>query len=293
MPSLRRAIRDIIPASVLDWARRRRARAMDQLPLLAEEQLANLISTDLAVQPGDVVFVHSSLDALRLGFPPFRLLPLLRDLVGAQGTLVFPTYPRKTSTAFLQDGDVFELRATPSYMGLLSELARRTPGAIRSLHPTKSVTALGPAAERLCSGHHQSRFPYDAQSPYYRFVQLGGKAIGLGVTTASLSFVHAVEDDLGERFPVHVYADRIFSATCVDGDGSRVVVNTPAHDPAKMEQDVPAFLRKHVPAAIAADMQRHGRAFFRAEARPLFDRMVMLAQQGTTIYPRRLLKKGA
>ncbi|NJS39886.1 MAG: AAC(3) family N-acetyltransferase [Rhodobacteraceae bacterium] len=59
----------------------------------------------------------------------------------------------------------FDAKRTPSEMGLLTELFRRAPGAKRSLHPTHSVTALGPLAEQLTATHHQATTPSGRGTP--------------------------------------------------------------------------------------------------------------------------------
>jgi len=38
----------------------------------------------------------------------------------------------------------------------------------------------------------------------------GGKAVGIGVSSNFLSFLHTVEDALQREFPVQVYAERLF-----------------------------------------------------------------------------------
>lgn len=290
-------LRRILPGKWVDelqrWRRQAREKQRARLQPMSEDEFRGLLTGPLRLRPGTIAFVHSSLDALRLGFSPFRVLPILQEVVGPTGTLLFPTYPRLPSAEFLRSGQEFDLQTTPSHMGLLTELARRTPGAVRSLHPTKSVCALGPAAEELCSGHSQGQHPYGPSSPYRRFIDQGGFAIGLGVSSASMSFVHAVEDELRERFPVPVYGPELFSARCRDAAGELRTVETLAHNPAMMLHDVPAFLRRRIPHDIAEDLHVQGRSWFRADAARLFHVMVRLALEGVTMYPRSLVKKAA
>ena len=130
--------------------RRDRRNAFRQsLPILTETRLKAILSDSLGVSPGDVIFIHSSIDDLNLGFPFYRTLPLLQELVGAKGTLVFPTYPKLPSLKFLSAEELFDINKTPSNTGILTELARREKKAERSLHPTKSVCAIGDQAREL------------------------------------------------------------------------------------------------------------------------------------------------
>jgi aminoglycoside 3-N-acetyltransferase len=253
---------------------------------LTETEFLQILGDELRVCKGDTVFVHSSIDQLNLGFPFYRVLTLLEDQVGSGGTLLFPTYPRLSSYEFLSRGEVFDIKKTPSYTGILSEVARRRANAVRSLHPTKSVCALGAAAEELTRDHHMSPYPYDACSPYYRIMEFDGKIVGLGVSTANLSFVHCVDDALKEDFPVQPYHPQLFAATCIDADGNEVVVETYAHDLKKMNHNIPRFMKTHVSSEACVDLNLGAMKFFRADARKLFDQMCGLAVTGKTIYPR-------
>ena len=253
---------------------------------LSETELSDILVNTLGLGKGDTVFVHSSIDQLSLGFPFYRVLPLMEDLVGARGTLLFPTYPPLSSYEFLSRGEVFDIRKTPSYTGILSEVARRQANAVRSLHPTKSVCAIGAAAVELTRDHQKSPYPYDRCSPYYRITEFDGKIVGLGVSTANLSFVHCVDDALKDDFPVQPYHAQLFAAACIDGAGARVIVETYAHDMKKMVHNIPRFMKTHVSSDACVDLNLSGMKFFRADARRLFDEMSKLAASGKTIYPR-------
>src|SRR6266576_7244277 len=134
----------ILPASayesIVRKKKERERSRLGRLPKLSESQFTEILTGDLRLQRGDVVFVHSSLDQLNLGFPFYRVLTLLRNVIGPEGTMLFPTYPNHRISAYeylLQD-HVFDVKRTPSYAGLLTEFARKQPEAVRSLHPTKS-----------------------------------------------------------------------------------------------------------------------------------------------------------
>src|SRR5262249_5838445 len=149
-----------------------------------------------------------------------------------KGTLLFPTYPnhRISSYEYLRQGRTFDVRKTPSYSGLLTEFARRQPGTWRSLHPTKSVCALGPLARELTDTHENSRYPYDRGSPFFKLTEYGAKIIGLGVWTSRLSFCYCVDDAMKDQFPVPVYHDRVFAVPCIDYAGQTKIVETYAHN---------------------------------------------------------------
>jgi len=295
---LQRTAKTILPAGVVahlrraKWERERR-RVASLLPL-SEDHFTNILAGDLGLQSGDVVYVHSGMDGLNLAFPFYRILFLIQKVIGPDGTVVFPTYPNHliSSYEYLLEGKVFDVRRTPSYTGILTEFARRQGQAVRSLHPTKSVCAIGPAARKLTATHHLSPYPYDTNSPYYKLIAYQGKIIGLGVTTNYISFGYCVDDALKEKFPVQVYHDRIFEAPCNNYEGETVIVSTYAHDMSRVVHgDVRDFMKTYVSAAACQDLVIKGMKFFRASAAKLFPEMLSLAERGITAYPRSVYKK--
>ena len=166
---LRKLAKTILPSGAFNSLRRakweRERRRVASLTPLTETDFRNILSDGLRLRAGDLVYVHSGMDGLNLGFPFYRILFLIQEVIGSEGTVVFPTYPnhRISSYEWLKQGNIFDVRRTPSYTGILTEFARRQRKAIRSLHPTKSVCAIGPAAKELTATHQLSPYPYDTE----------------------------------------------------------------------------------------------------------------------------------
>jgi aminoglycoside 3-N-acetyltransferase len=285
---LQKAIRQLLPKTLVPYARRLYRRhitaRINALPPLTEEIFRTILSTDLGIKAGDVVFIHSSIDRLHLAFPFYRILPLLQQAVGQAGTLLFPTYPRLPSYEYLLSKEVFDVKNTPSYTGILTELARKQKQAVRSLHPTKSVCAIGKLASTLTDSHQESPYPYDYCSPYYKIIDFSAKIIGLGVTTRNLSFVHCIDDALKENFPLNPYHKQLFRAQCINYSGNIEMVNTYAHNLKVLHHNIPRYMHKYVPENICRDMTLHGMNFFRAGPQALFPAMQDLAKKRLTIY---------
>ncbi len=263
-----------------------RKRSFDSIPALSLDDFRDLLNNHFGISKGDTVFIHSSLDNLKLGFDIKEMLPLLLDTVGPEGTLLFPTYPHLPSYEYLKSGEVFNVRRTPSFTGFLSEIARRHRDSVRSLHPTKSVAAIGKYARELTAGHHLSAYPYDSSSPYYKAMELNAKSIGIGVTSNYFSSTHIVDDYLKSKFPVEVYHSELFRARCIDWDGNETIVETYAHNIRKMKFDIPAYFNKYIPQETARDFRFGSMNFFIVNSRPLFDKMLKLAEKNITIYKR-------
>jgi len=263
------------------------------LPILTEDRLKEIVTGPLRVERGDVVVIHASMGNLHLGFPYHRIVSLIREIVGEEGTLLFPTYPKLTSYRFLLSGEIFDIRNSPSYTGILSEFARRHDDSIRSLHPTKSVCTIGADADEITNTHHQSIYPCDTFSPFHKILNYSAKVIGLGITAQhGLSPAHTVEDAMVEDFPVGLYHERLFHAKCIDQNGEFVVVKTYGHNIDNMRFRVPPFMKEHVPENIGEGLRIDGTEFYWADIRRLFDLMLRLARKGITIYPESCYKKG-
>lgn len=289
-------LKKIIPEFIKDYYRNAESRNLEkiraQLPVLSENRLADIFRNDIGISGAPVVFVHSSLERLNLGFPFYKILTILREVAGRDSTLVFPTYNKENSYDFLKSEKVFDVKKTPTFTGLLNEFARKEKKSVRSLHPTKSVCAKGPLAVELTIDHPNSHFPYDKNSPYYKAIEKKCSIIGVGVDTTYLSCVHAVDDALKDRFPVNPYHARLFKAKCVDYDRKTKIVETYAHDMSKMDFSLPVFFAEHVPVEICEDLDIEGMKFFRSDGKKMFDFMTEIAmEKQITIYKKKHYKK--
>ena len=149
---------------------------------------------DLSIRAGDTVLVHSSLSRFgEVNGGAETVIRALLQAVGEEGTILAPTL-----TGTREDGPThpprFNVRTTPCWTGRVAETLRLWPGAIRSLGPTHSVTALGSDARRLLAGHEDCRTPCGAASPYVKLAKAGGKIIFFGVTLDANTTFHAAEE---------------------------------------------------------------------------------------------------
>jgi len=286
---IKRILRRILPAGVygVGKARLKRFRVRRQLlkPKIGEDAMRRILVDELRLVRGDIVFVHSSVDALNLDFPFFKLLGMLREVVGAEGTLLFPaTQLTERPETWLAGGQVFDLKRSPTSMGLLAEWARRQRGSERSMHPTHSVVAQGPLAVELLGEHHWSPAPCGVHSPYYKMLEKGGVVVGLGVDADVLTMVHCVEDVLGGRFPVQTRRSELYSARVLDMEGHDSLVKTAIGHPRMRFRRMLDFMACHIDGRVCRRLQVEGVPFYRVEAKPLYESMMTLAQRGVTIY---------
>lgn len=282
-------LKKIIPKGIKEFIKANQQKKLkdyvNSLPLLSENDFKDILINHLNLKLSDTVFIHSSIDRLNLDFPFYKIINLLFDVIGSDGTIAFPTYPPTNSYDYLKTNPIFNIKKTPSYTGLLSEFARRHPDAKRSLHPSKSIVAIGKNADILTSNHNISHFPYDFNSPYYKLVDLNAKVIGIGVRTTYLSMVHTIDDTLRDVFPINPYHKELFNIKCVDHNKSEIIVSTYAHDMKKMRFDLPKFFAKYFDNDICKDINLNGMNFFRADASKLYFELKKLFEiNNITIY---------
>lgn len=281
---IKKIVPDNLKKQINSYKKEQLKKRVQKLPKLSKEDLENIFRNKLDLKSGDISFVHSSLDRLNLDFPSFQVLDILLDIVGPDGTLIFPTYPKLTSYKFLKSGEIFDQRRTPSYMGILSEFARRHSKALRSLHPTKSVAAIGKHAEEITNSHHLSIYPYDKNSPYYKAYELNSKAIGIGIKTTFYSAVHVLDDLYLDKLPFNPYVDELFETKCRNKDKEELIVKTYAHDMNKMHFKLPKFFDSQIDKSICEDINIDGMEFFRADLTKTIDEMKKLLDKGISIY---------
>ncbi|MFC5650582.1 AAC(3) family N-acetyltransferase [Paenibacillus solisilvae] len=139
----------------------------------------------IGIKPGTRLIVHSALRHLGpIEGGADTLLDALLACIGQSGIVMVPT--------FTYNNVVYDPEATPSGTGIFTEIVRKRPGAVRSLHPTHSVAAIGEGAAQLCEGHHP--LPgFGIDSPLDRLAKAGGGILLLGVGHTGNSTVHVGE----------------------------------------------------------------------------------------------------
>jgi len=194
----------VVPSAVKQW-RKRLVRAFHRFWAFAPADLKRAL-LELGVRPGDALMVHSAFDRF-LGFRggPVEVVRALQEIVGPGGTLMMPTIPfRGTAVEYALGDPVFDVRQTVSMMGLITEVFRRSPGVVRSIHPTHSVAAWGDKADALIAGHELADTPCGRLTPYGRLLDYDGKILLMGVSPSTMTFCYFVAEELEPRLPVLV-----------------------------------------------------------------------------------------
>jgi aminoglycoside 3-N-acetyltransferase len=198
---------------------RRMDYALDRRTLSLPEFVAQL--KELGFTHGATIYLHSSMDQISRrvpGLDPLKLIDLLKELIGEDGTLLAPTFPfRGLQYQYVQRQRVFNVHSTPSREGLLTELFRRTKGVIRSLHPTHPIAAWGKHSKELLSEHHLGT-AFGQKCPVYKMQNYHGLVTGLGVVPKECFTVYHVAEELHPTTHAMQYATDAFEMTILYGD---------------------------------------------------------------------------
>lgn len=183
---------------------------------------------DLGLGEGDSVLMHSAYDSFR-GFTgkPSDVIAVVQRILSPSGLLMMPTIPfTGTAVDHVARTPVFDVARTPSRVGLLTEIFRRSPDVVRSVHPTHSVAIWGGAAADIARGHEFAATPCGAGSPYVALLDRGGKVLLAGADIASLTLYHALEEALEGRLPASPFTDERYLLRSRLPDGTEVTTTT-------------------------------------------------------------------
>tara|TARA_X000000950_G_C13884480_1_gene648307 strand:- start:1612 stop:2535 length:924 start_codon:yes stop_codon:yes gene_type:complete len=186
----------------------------------------------IGIEKGDTLFVHSSLR--NLGYVSNGAEEIISSLVKfidckESGTLMMPSFPNQVfGYDYLKENKFFDVKNTPSKMGIITEIFRQKYDCFRSYHPTHPVIAYGKKAKFITSNHNIDITPFTKNSPFYKITQEQGKILLMGVKYNALTSLHLLEDAV-EDFIFKVYSEETFNVEITDEQ--KFHMQTKAHNP--------------------------------------------------------------
>ena len=164
----------------------------------------------LGLEAGDTLLVHSSYKSFGgVEGGPQTVIDALLHVLGEGGTLIMPTF----NFDFCK-GKPWDVRTTPSHMGILTELVRKDPRACRVFHPIYSFAIIGKHQEMLCG--HRYKSSYGRDSVFGKLRDLDGKIMIVGLTyNNSMTFFHHIEEMEGVDYRYM----KAFTGQVTDWDG--------------------------------------------------------------------------
>ena len=176
------------------------------------------------LKPGDTLMVHSSWLAMN-GFrgKPADMVAALKQAVGPDGLLVMTSMPyhNMSSEQWLARGKPLDLKRSPSMMGMLSEVFRRSEGVLRSASPTHPLLAWGRDAQSFIQGHELTPFAFGPASPFAKLLYRDALILCIDAPFSTITFTHFVEDRLSHTLAVPLYEGEPASGVVIDRDGAR------------------------------------------------------------------------
>jgi aminoglycoside 3-N-acetyltransferase len=236
----------------------------------------------------EILMVHSSFNHMLPMFTgtAMDVLTMLVDFCGPRRTLAMPGFSLGDAGASdvvssYQRKPWFDVRRTPSQMGIVTELFRRSKGVHQSLHPTHRVTAIGPLAEVLTAGHDAAETQCGPGTPFAFMAAQRTLILGIGKPFEVLTQVHYVEDFLGDAFPVPHEVHRV-PITLKDERGTerpytlRVRKFEWRRDMWRLSEIMPSPRLRH--------WTLHGMPLFATYARDVSDDLLAAAARGLTVF---------
>ena len=156
--------------------------------MVSREQLISDLNA-LGLERGMDVMVHSSLSKVgHVIGGANAVVNALLAVIGKKGTLMMPSFNHGAAL-------VFNSTTTPTTNGAIPDAMWRRPDAVRSLHPTHAVAAIGPKAEAFCRDHLGIGI-WEQDSPIGRLIHGGGYILSLGVTHDATTAYHVAENSV-------------------------------------------------------------------------------------------------
>jgi aminoglycoside 3-N-acetyltransferase len=181
---------------------------------------------NLGIKENDVIVVHSSYKALRgdgqITGGPETVIEALKETV-KYGTLMLPALSYESVTI---DNRRFDVLNTPSCVGILTEVMRKSEGVFRSVHPTHSISVWGKDAQTITDAHIKDFTPVGPNSPLHEVKRRKGKTVFLGCTLHANTSMHGVEEMV---IPYYLYGSN-YDYDLILSSGETVKANILSHN---------------------------------------------------------------
>ena len=146
----------------------------------------------IGLEEKDVVFLHSSFKSFGgVEGGPQTVIDALISTLGNEGTLIVPRF----NFDFCTYGTPWDIRTTPSHMGIITEFVRKDPRSFSVFHPIYSFSIIGKHAKELVK--HRYKGSYSKDSIFHKLRILDAKILQIDRVYKGTTMFHHVEEMLG------------------------------------------------------------------------------------------------
>lgn len=166
----------------------------------------------IGLTTGDVVLIHSSFKSFGgVEGGPQTVIDALILVIGNEGTLIVPRFNFDFSTY----GTPWDVRNTPSHMGIISEFVRKDPRSRKVFHPIYPFSIIGKHADELVK--HRYKGGYSKDSIFNQLRVLDAKIIQIDKDYKSTTIIHHVEEMMEVDYKYH----KDFTGYVIDENGKK------------------------------------------------------------------------
>lgn len=178
---------------------------------------------EMSIDPKGTLLVHSSMKAIgEVDGGADTVIEALCEYM-KEGLLVLPTH---TWRQMNETYTVFDSRTEPSCVGLLTNRFMARPDALRSLHPTHSVAAVGADAESYIAGEELTRTPCARNGCWGKLYDRRATILFIGCSLKCNTYLHGVEEWINTPNRLHPEAQDF---TVIGRDGETYTVPQHRH----------------------------------------------------------------
>lgn len=197
-----------------------------------------------------------------------------------EGLLLFPTH--SWSNENLRDG-IYDPKTEASCVGILPNLFMKRAGAIRSMHPTHSVTAMGSMGQSYVLRDSNVRTPCPRNGCFGGLYDEEAQLLFLGATLKTNTFIHSIEEWLNIPDRINAQSRKI-KLLFEDGDIRENDFYGHYSTRGDVSKNYDKLLVPMIHMGIAKEVKIGNAVSYVVEVKPMADWVVGLLKKNPTLF---------
>ena len=203
-----------------------------------------------------------------------------------EGLLLFPTH--SWSSENLRDG-IYDPKTEPSCVGILPNLFMKRADAIRSMHPTHSVTAMGSMAQAYVQRDSDVMRNSNVHTPCPRNGCFAGlydeeaQLLFLGATLKTNTFIHSIEEWMNIPDRINPQSRKI-KLLFEDGDVRKIDLHGHYSTRGNVSKNYDKLLIPMLHMGIAKEVKIGDAVSYVVEVKPMTDWVIALLKENPSLF---------